>query len=163
MRFLFVLIMASLALSACAPEPPSDDDLRRIFLAYEERFEDAGRLCEMHSSFRSVEPREDRIVAITASGERLALDPSEEQRVASLLKDAKLLSVICVRGYRKTGEVGPVIVRYVAYAAGLSVSGRMKAIDYMLEENGERSSSKLESGDWRKLPKEGWYIYDVQS
>ena len=51
---------------------------------------------------------------------------------------------------------------FVAYAAGLSVSGFMKSIDHYLPESRKMEAEVIKGGELHALPKEHWFIYESQ-
>ena len=159
MRSIYTLA-AIFSLTACTPDPPSDEKLTKVFMANERRFVEAEQLCFTRKDIRSISLESNKYRVRTETGEG-TLSQIEENQITGFLRDMALLQMNCLWLYSE-GHGKLVHVSFSAYATGLSVSGRSKSIDHVFLADKAWENEAAKRGELRALPKEGWFIYEPQ-
>jgi len=159
MRSIYTLA-AVFSLAACTPSPPSDEKLTNVFTAYEQRFSEVEQLCFTRNDIRSINIEDDKYRVRTESGMG-TLSQAEENQVIGFLRDTGLLQLDCLWLYSQ-GHGELVRISFIAYATGLSVSGRSKSINHLLPADQAWQNEATKRGELRALPKENWFIYEPQ-
>lgn len=159
MRSIYTLA-AIFSLAACTPSPPSDEKLTKVFTAYEQRFFEVEQLCFTRKDIRSISIEDGKYRVRTESGVG-TLSQVEENQAIGFLKDTALLQMNCLWIYSQgRGEL--VGISFLAYATGLSVSGRSKSIDHVFSADKSWENDAAKRGELRALPNESWFIYEPQ-
>ena len=159
MRSIYILA-AIFSLAACAPNPPSDAELTKIFTDHEQQFYEAEQLCFTRKDIRSISIEDGKYQVRTESGVGI-LSHAEEKQVTGFLRDTALLQMNCLWLYSQ-GHGELVGISFLAYATGLSVSGRSKSIDHVFPTNKAWKNDAAKRGELRALPRENWFIYEPQ-
>ncbi len=159
MRWLYSIFICFVLCSCLGASSPSDDVLTQTFVTYERRFLEVESFCYNQKNLRSIKFENSKLIVSTESG-AANLNSAEELLLGNFFRDTKMSQIDCRFVYSSSGIGRLFAVRFIAYAVGMGFSGRIKAIDHFIDGRSDLRTNDIARRELRKLPKEGWYIYE---
>lgn len=159
-KFLLKIFCVFLVISCTKKEPPSDEELKKIFFNNKKKFIEIKEICYKNKNFRVIEIEDKKI--LDQNGKKII--STENEKIFQTIAEKKISPIFknihCLQ-YFENGKTDILSVMFVYYSAGISVSGRLKSIDYKSDVEkikfpvGEYILKKIEG-------EENWFIFDSE-
>ena len=159
-KFLLKVFCVFLAISCTKQEPPSDEELKKIFFNNKEKFIEIKKLCYKNKNFRIIDIENKEI--LDQNGKKIISTENEKifQTIAEKKINPIFKNIHCLQ-YFENGKTDILSVLFVYFSVGISVSGRLKSINYKSDvakikfSVGEDILKKIEG-------EENWFIFDSE-
>lgn len=159
-KLLLKVFCIFLFVSCTKKEPPSDEELKKIFVSNKEKFIYLKELCYQNEDFRSIDI--DKKEILNHEGKKIFSVKNEKIFKTIIEKQLNPIfkSIECLRFFENdTSDV--LAVRFVYHSVGIAVSGRLKAIEY--KSDSQIIKFSVSGNVLKKIPGEkNWFIYDSE-